>query len=543
MKHLLTRVAQRLLALSFLSAAPVTATAAPDLAATRQAAAQILPKLQSGSWQASEEAFHTINQLSASKEAADKQLAEKLTGLCAAAIEKGIRNMPPPPEDGRLLRNAGALAGSLLDNPTVFNVKQARAVVGAWERAQPDNLNVRMLTLKLHVADKKRDEQIKLSSALVHDQDLSPADLDYVRNVQVSALLRGRPPTAEELGQAGVILDQWLKQEPAHLRARQLLLELHHARQDWPAQYALATELLKDEKLTGSDRKWVRQRRLEGAVNTGKTSELNEEDWNYMLEQFTGGKGLKQFIDQHGQLLLGVAFGIGWLWFFIVAWLTRCVRTGPPRLWLLTLWCTIILYASTVIMVSQALRIIFSLLGLLILIFGVTGGRAPLGYLVPPQPVSESGRGRWLGVLGWCIASLVLIHLFTLGYALAFERVMGRPLESQFVARLLQTETLPRLLGMVLAGGVFVPFLEEVVFRGLMQDWLGRRLPAFLNVVLVSSVFGVIHGLEMAVPIAFIGMLLSLLRLRYRSLWPCIMLHSLNNSLMIILLYAAPGMV
>jgi membrane protease YdiL (CAAX protease family) len=93
----------------------------------------------------------------------------------------------------------------------------------------------------------------------------------------------------------------------------------------------------------------------------------------------------------------------------------------------------------------------------------------------------------------------------------------------------------------VLAGGLFVPFLEEVVFRGMLQDWWGRRLPVVACVAAVSIAFALIHGLEVAIPIAFIGMLLSMLRIRYRSLWPAVMLHSLNNSAAVIALFFGLG--
>lgn len=541
MKHFLIRVAQRLLALSLLSASLAVAETAPDLTAAREAAAQVMPKLQAGSWQSSEAAFQTINQLAVSKEKADKELSEKLVGLCATALERGLQNLPPPPEQERLLRDAEAFADSLLRNPTAFNVKHARAVVVAWEKAQPDHPGLRLLRLRLHVVDKKRAEQIKLSSALMDEKGLDQGNREYVRDVYISALLRGRPSSSEELQQAEVALTRWVKEAPKHLRARVLLLELHHARQHWEAQYALATELLADENLTGADRKWVHHSRIEGSLKTGKTHELNEQDWNFMLERITGGKKLKAFIDKHGQLLLGIAFGIGWLWLLIVAFITRCVRAAPPRFWMLVLWTTIILYGSTVILAPLALCIAFSLLGIGFLIFGITGGKVPLGYLVPPQAGNESGRARWRGILGWCVLAFVIIQVFNQGYAWAFERVMGRALESQLVAKLLQTDTLPKLVGMVLAGGIFVPFLEEVVFRGILQDWIGRRLSAGWCVAIVSILFGLVHGLEMAIPIAFIGMLLSFLRLRYRSLWPCIILHSLNNSVMIILLHFFPA--
>ena len=543
MKHFLIRVAQRLLALSFLSTPLAAAESAPEMTAAREAAAQIMPKLQAGSWQSSETALQTINELATSQEQVDKDLAEKLTGLCASAIEQGINQLPPPPEQERLLRDAGNLVDMLLNKPTTIHRQRAKSVIVAWEKVQPDHLKVRVLRLGLYKVERNREEQIKQSAALMTEDVPDQNVREWARELHVDALLYGTP-SADDIQQAEAVVTPWLEKEPKNTRARLLLLNIHHARHDSQAQYALATELLADETLSAQQRKQVQMYRLDGALQSGRTNELNQQDLDFMLEQILGSNsGFKRLIDEHGPLLLAIAFGIGWAWLFIVAFITRCVRAKPPGFWMLVLWITIILYASTVIMAPLAHRITFSLLGLAFLIFATTGGRAPLGYLVAPQAATESGKARWRGVLGWCVLALVLIHLVTQGYALAFERVMGRPLESQFVAKLLQTDTLPKLIGMVLAGGIFVPFLEEVIFRGIMQDWVGRWLPAGWCALLVSILFGLIHGLEMAIPIAFIGVLLSLLRLRYRSLWPCIILHSLNNSVMIVLLYFIPDKV
>lgn len=542
MKPLSTRVAQRLLALFFLSAfvALGVPQPAPDMTAAREAAAQAVPKLEAGSWQAGGDALQAINHLAASKDPADKKLAEKLAGLCAAAIEQGIQKLPVPPEQGQLLDHAEAFASSLLRHPTASNIRHAKTVVAAWEKTLPDDLRVRMLRLRLHVADKNRKEQITLSAALMREEALEQRDREYVWDVHASALLHRQPkPSGVEIDQAEAVVKPWLEQQPGHLRARLLLLEIHQKRQDWPAQYKLATELLAEENLTGADREWVHRRRLEGAAKTGRTHEFNQKDWDFMLERITGGQGLKRLWEEHGQLLLGIAFGVGWAWLFVVALITRSLR-ARPGFWMVLLWSTTILYASTVIMAPVALCVPFSLLGIVLLVFAITGKKAPLGYLVAPQTAAGPGRTRWPALVGWHVAAFLLIQAFTQGYGWAFERVMGRPLEAQLVARVLHTDTLPRLAGMVLAGGLFVPFLEEVVFRGLLQDWLGRLLPTGWCVALVSLLFGLVHGLEMAVPIAFIGLVLSLFRLRYRSLWPAVMLHALNNSAIIVALYLIP---
>jgi membrane protease YdiL (CAAX protease family) len=540
MKHLSVCVAQRLLVLFLLSAPLALAQSAPEIAAAREAAAQIMPKLQADDWHSSEAALQTINQLARSKEPADKKLADQLTSLCVTAIVRGIQELPQPPEQEKLLKQAESLVHLLFRHPIAVNKQRARSVIDPWEKALPDDLHARVLRLGLHMEEKNRAEQIKLAAALMDEEDLDENTRDWARAVHVEALLHGKS-SAEDIQRAETVVTKWLEKQPKNIEARLRLLEIHHVKEDWPAQYPLATELLGDETLPVAERSWVQRYRLESALKLGKTNELNSQDWEFISEQLIGKDSpLKRLIDEHGQLLLGIAFVIGWLWLFLVALITRCLRARPPGFWMVVLWSTIILYASSVVLAPLAFCITFSLLGVALLIFATTGSRAPLGYLVSPQAATDADKPRWRAVLGWCVLGYLTIQMFAHGYAWAFERVIGRALETQMVAKLMQTHTLLELSGMVLAGGIFVPFLEEVIFRGILQDWVGRWLPAGWCVAVVSLLFGVIHGLEVAIPIAFIGLLLSLLRLRYRSLWPCIVLHSLNNSVLIIALYFVP---
>lgn len=541
MKHLSICVAQQLLALFFLSASLAAAESAPDVTAAREAAAQIILKLQAGDWQSCEAALQTIDQLASSKEPADMELADKLTSWCVTAIERGIRELPQPPEQEKLLKQAYNLVYGLLSNPVETNIQRTRSVIDAWEKALPNHVIARVLRLSLSMVEKNRAEETKLSAALMDEEGLDRYTRDWARAVHVETLLHEKA-SAEEIQRAEAVVALWLKNQPKHTKARQLMLEIHQARQEWPEEHALAMELLADEKVTGEERAWIHRCRLEAALKLGKTNELNSQDWEFISDQIIGkDSSLKHLIKEHGQLLLGIAFGIGWLWLLIVAWITRCVRAKPPGFWMTILWSTIPLYAGTVIATPRMFCITFSLLGVVFLIFAITGRKTPLGYLVTPQTATESGKARWMGVLGWCVTAYLLIQAFAYGYAWAFERVMGRELESQFIAKLMRTDSLLGLFSMVLAGGIFVPFLEEVIFRGLLQDWVGRRLPAGWCVLIVSSLFGLLHGIEVAIPIALIGVLLSLLRLHYRSLWPCIILHSLNNSVLIIVMYFVPA--
>ncbi len=84
---------------------------------------------------------------------------------------------------------------------------------------------------------------------------------------------------------------------------------------------------------------------------------------------------------------------------------------------------------------------------------------------------------------------------------------------------------------------IFTPVIEEIAFRGYLLDWFRRKLSWNWSVLIVSILFGLVHGWAMAIPTAVIGFFAALLRRRYDSLWPPILLHAFNNGIAMILLW------
>jgi membrane protease YdiL (CAAX protease family) len=97
------------------------------------------------------------------------------------------------------------------------------------------------------------------------------------------------------------------------------------------------------------------------------------------------------------------------------------------------------------------------------------------------------------------------------------------------------------------AAGVFVcviaPIAEEFFFRGFLFGALrrirlvlaGRDLGTWLAAVITGILFGLAHtgsaSSQYLLPLGFLGFVLCILRWKTRSLYPCIALHSINNSL------------
>jgi membrane protease YdiL (CAAX protease family) len=82
------------------------------------------------------------------------------------------------------------------------------------------------------------------------------------------------------------------------------------------------------------------------------------------------------------------------------------------------------------------------------------------------------------------------------------------------------------ILAIVLLG----PFIEEFIFRGLITNELKEKLPYALVIFIQALLFGVIHGNWLQISYAFImGILLGLVTIWSRSVWPAILIHMSMN--------------
>ncbi len=99
------------------------------------------------------------------------------------------------------------------------------------------------------------------------------------------------------------------------------------------------------------------------------------------------------------------------------------------------------------------------------------------------------------------------------------------------------------LVGATVFVCVLAPIAEEFFFRGFIFGGLrrlrivvaGRYLGPWVAAVLTGILFGIAHtgsaSSQYLVPLGMLGFTLCLLRWRTRSLYPCMALHSINNSL------------
>lgn len=96
-----------------------------------------------------------------------------------------------------------------------------------------------------------------------------------------------------------------------------------------------------------------------------------------------------------------------------------------------------------------------------------------------------------------------------------------------------QIAAAPRTVFAVLISAVVIaPICEEVFFRGFLLPGLRRVLSAPWAIVVSSVIFAVAHVQLGSLPLLLVlALFLGTLRVLTRSLWPGVILHTLNNAL------------
>lgn len=152
------------------------------------------------------------------------------------------------------------------------------------------------------------------------------------------------------------------------------------------------------------------------------------------------------------------------------------------------------------------------------------------------RPVSQ----RW--AVGSVLVGFGCVLLLALVVA-GVQHLLGRPVGSP-QAGVIAPEGFSwwGLMLMLPLGGFAVPMAEELVFRGLLYRWLRVHWGVAPSAVLSALLFGAVHGqLEVGIGAFLVGIVLALAYERSRSLWPPIIIHAMQNSVSIILMFVAIG--
>jgi membrane protease YdiL (CAAX protease family) len=143
-----------------------------------------------------------------------------------------------------------------------------------------------------------------------------------------------------------------------------------------------------------------------------------------------------------------------------------------------------------------------------------------------------------VGVQAFVLAG-VSYYVLTAAYANVFSLHGSDKLPSELGVH----RSTAALIGAAVFVCVIAPIAEEFFFRGFvfgaLRRWrvviAGRELGTWAAAIVTGILFGLAHtgsaNPEYLVPLGFLGFVLCLVRWRTGSLYPCMALHSFNNSL------------
>jgi membrane protease YdiL (CAAX protease family) len=165
-----------------------------------------------------------------------------------------------------------------------------------------------------------------------------------------------------------------------------------------------------------------------------------------------------------------------------------------------------------------------------VIVLVVVAGASGLIYLAMVGFILKRRRLHWrdLGLVPTpvsAVAAAVAIGLATAVLASAFDAALRGSAVSPF-----RSLTAGELASVFLVLGVWVPFAEEAVFRGVVFSVLRARLGAAAAIVVSALIFGAFHLIPAQMVVGMVlGIPLAWLRHRWGSLFASFTLHVTHN--------------
>lgn len=106
-----------------------------------------------------------------------------------------------------------------------------------------------------------------------------------------------------------------------------------------------------------------------------------------------------------------------------------------------------------------------------------------------------------------------------------------KPLDKSFF-EMMKYNSIVEFLILFFSIGVIASMVEEFLFRGLVFKSLEKRIGVLNSIFMSSLIWTILHGIiNWTLQIFIIGVVLAILVYHLKSIWPAILLHSLNNTL------------
>ena len=175
-----------------------------------------------------------------------------------------------------------------------------------------------------------------------------------------------------------------------------------------------------------------------------------------------------------------------------------------------------------------------------VLVIGVSRGKLSLreiGFWPP--------RWKWVW-LGLAVLAVAILNPVRIGLALVLEYLLTGSLNGLMQSARLQIFapggfSWGAFIVTLVMAGFLAPVSEELFFRGALYTWFRQRTGLWVSIIASSVLFALGHADTFAVVITsfILGAVNALVFERTRSLWASIAIHVVNNSLSVVLVYAA----
>jgi membrane protease YdiL (CAAX protease family) len=111
---------------------------------------------------------------------------------------------------------------------------------------------------------------------------------------------------------------------------------------------------------------------------------------------------------------------------------------------------------------------------------------------------------------------------------------------SQYYAKIVNDVFLGRisLIGSIIAVVIVAPVVEEILFRGIILNFMQKKYTSNISVILSALIFALVHlNIWQFFGVFILGLIFGWLFVKTNSLWLCIAGHMLNNSMFYIIKY------
>ena len=169
--------------------------------------------------------------------------------------------------------------------------------------------------------------------------------------------------------------------------------------------------------------------------------------------------------------------------------------------------------------------------------------------------VTGGGRDPFLRTMGWgwrkgfgratVLVAFGAVFLTNVGLAEVFDHYKLTPDSTPFDELLRMSASTRIAIGIFAV--VSAPFVEEVVFRGVLYPAVARRAGRMFAIAFVSTIFLLVHAEQYAgeiaylLPLGLLSVVLTALRAYSGSLLPSFALHLLFNLVQVVIILAAGG--